>query len=1064
MRVQPSSLELRYEWPMHDDAPPGSCRSVSQPADEARPSAVFVGSGEMAQRCRSTDWSATALGPVTAWPQSLRTAVQIALAAPFPSVVLWGPDGLQIYNDAALALQSLGHPTLGRPARESPLAPWRVNDALLLRVKNGESVACPGVRCSVERAGAPEDVLLSLFYSPLRDEAGAVSGVLVTAFDSVKRPHPAPRASGDRDAFLLALGDRLRARATPSDIHAEACRMLGEWLHVDRATYASLQNGVLVVHRGHASGVAPLPPGPLPLTAAGGTILDALQRGETVAVDDVSSDAQLTAGERDALRASTIGAFVVRPIVEAGRLGAALMVADSRPRKWSEEDLSLVEQASERTWLALERVRAEATLQDGETRQTFLTELGNTLRWLGDPAQIHAAVSRLVAERFATSRAYYIEFHADEGIGVVHWDHVRGGAPSRVGVTRLDDFRPVADILCAGKAFVLNDSLDCPELPKEVGERYAALAERAQVTVPLLRGGKLVGAFTMSQATPREWTPFEISLLREAADRTWVAIERVSAEDGLRNSERRLKKALSIVTIGVMFFRLDGRVLDANDAFTRMCGYGLDELRTMRHWEVLTPSGFRDATAHAMRELAAQGETAPYEKQLVRKDGSRFWGLFAPTRLSGSGPDSECVEFILDISEQRRLHQQREDLLLAVTAAHTDAKLANKAKDEFLTTLGHELRTPLAAILLWAGALRSGAVSTTELDRALEAIVQSAESQSRLVDDLLDLSRLTSGNLSLAPRAVVVENVARAAVDVIQRTALEKGVKLEVDVPESLGAARLDPARLKQVLWNLLSNAVKFTPRGGSVTLHLRKQGGSLLAEVADTGEGIAVEFMPHVFERFRQADMGETRQHAGLGIGLAISRQLVELQGGTIEAHSEGPGRGAVFRVRLPWREPDLASPKEGATAPATMSRSALRGVTVLLVEDDAATREAMLWALTRAGAAVVPVGSGAEALSVLDAVERGERQRDAPDVMVCDLGLPGMSGDELIRRVVERRRARGERLLPACAVSAHARDVDRQRAVQSGFDLYLAKPVAPERLIEAVADLRDVSRSPEA
>jgi CheY-like chemotaxis protein len=261
------------------------------------------------------------------------------------------------------------------------------------------------------------------------------------------------------------------------------------------------------------------------------------------------------------------------------------------------------------------------------------------------------------------------------------------------------------------------------------------------------------------------------------------------------------------------------------------------------------------------------------------------------------------------------------------------------------------------------------------------------------------------------------------------------------------------------VLLNLLWNAIKFTPQGGKVTLRLRKSEGWLEAEVEDTGEGIDPGFMPHIFERFRQADMGESRAHTGLGIGLALSRQLVELHGGTLTAHSDGPGKGATFRLRLPWidaraRSAPEPDPSGESTAPSSEAR--LRGVTVLLVEDDENTREALQWTLTRAGTTVVQADSGLKALSLLEAVEHGHETGPVPDVIVSDLGLPGMSGYELIQRIAQRRKRRGQLPITACAVSAHAKSADRRRAINAGFDLYLVKPVTPEKLIEAVEDLK--------
>jgi signal transduction histidine kinase/CheY-like chemotaxis protein len=439
--------------------------------------------------------------------------------------------------------------------------------------------------------------------------------------------------------------------------------------------------------------------------------------------------------------------------------------------------------------------------------------------------------------------------------------------------------------------------------------------------------------------------------------------------------------------------------------------------------------------------------------------------------------DSHLVAVLVVGHSERRLWSDAEKQLLHDVASRTcsaalraraeaalreseaSATRANQAKDDFLATLGHELRTPLSAIVLWAGALKSGAVPLGDLNRAVKAILHSAESQSRLIEDLLDLQRLASGKLMLAPGAVVVEGVARTAIELVQVSAQAKGVEVELVIQEYLGVAVLDAARVQQVLLNLLSNAIKFTPPGGKATLRLRRVDGWLEAEVEDTGQGIPADFIAHVFERFRQADMGETRAQTGLGIGLALSHQLVELHGGSLTAHSDGPGKGAVFHLRIPWIDAELETLPELDTtteSSAPLSDARLRGVTVLLVEDDATTGEAIEWALTRAGTTVVRAGSGLEALSLLEAVDHGQEAGPLPDVIVSDIGLPGMSGYELIQRIVQRRQQRGLLPLPACAVSAHARSVDRQRAIKAGFDMYLVKPVLSENLIKAVEDLK--------
>jgi signal transduction histidine kinase len=447
----------------------------------------------------------------------------------------------------------------------------------------------------------------------------------------------------------------------------------------------------------------------------------------------------------------------------------------------------------------------------------------------------------------------------------------------------------------------------------------------------------------------------------------------------------------------------------------------------VKHWRLVAGLGIHYAVARTWTAA---------EIALIEEFGQRTWDAVGRARAEAS---------------LRRVHEQREELLAAATAARAEAEAANRAKDDFLATLSHELRTPLTAILLWARALRSGAVPLTDAARAIDAIAQCAESQSQLVEDLLDMSRLISGKVSLSRTAVDIASIAGGASEAVKPLAIAKKLTFSAHVAPDLGVALLDGERLKQIMWNLLSNAIKFTPEGGAVSLRVDKRDGTLVIEITDNGAGISPEFMPHVFQRFRQADMGETRQHMGLGIGLALSRQLVELHDGTIVAESDGAGRGARFVVRIPWRDASRETQAIRRT-PRAMAESlgSLRGLHVLLVEDDADTREAMRWMLSRAGADVNAVATADEALSSL--------QGNNSQVIVSDLGLPGVSGFELVQRVAQLYDELGEPPPPSCAVSAHARDVDRQRAIDAGFDIYLAKPVTPERLIEAAKDLRDI------
>ncbi|WP_437963422.1 hybrid sensor histidine kinase/response regulator [Sorangium sp. So ce260] len=391
----------------------------------------------------------------------------------------------------------------------------------------------------------------------------------------------------------------------------------------------------------------------------------------------------------------------------------------------------------------------------------------------------------------------------------------------------------------------------------------------------------------------------------------------------------------------------------------------------------------------------------------------------------------------------------------AAEAAQEVAEDAVRIKDAFLATVSHELRNPLNAILLWTRLLGSGRVDALKMQQGLQAVERSARAQSQLVEDLLDVSRMMEGKLHLRPRDTDLAQVAGAAVDAVRPAAEAKRIQLEAAHDDQAGLVRVDPDRIQQVLWNLLSNAVKFTPPGGRVWIRVWRDGGELRISVADTGHGISREFLPHVFERFRQADTTPQRRQAGLGLGLAISRQLVELHGGTLSAESPGEGLGAVFTVALPAsaavnRDAALATAAPRAAGPAAIARP-LRGLRVLLVEDDPDTRDVMACTLGEQGAAVTAVGSAQAALEVLSAAGAGGR----PHVLVSDLGMPDLDGYELLRRLRAMEGERGDPPLPAALVTAYARTDDHARALAAGFAAHLAKPVEPELLAAAIAQL---------
>ncbi|HZB25928.1 MAG TPA: ATP-binding protein, partial [Vicinamibacterales bacterium] len=400
----------------------------------------------------------------------------------------------------------------------------------------------------------------------------------------------------------------------------------------------------------------------------------------------------------------------------------------------------------------------------------------------------------------------------------------------------------------------------------------------------------------------------------------------------------------------------------------------------------------------------------------------------------------------LEAERLRGTNERLEEALEREQRARRETEAASYLKDEFLMTVSHELRTPLTAIYGWVRMLGGREMSAQQRGRALAALERNARAQTRLIDDLLDVSRAISGKLRLDARPVNLADLLLAAVDVLGPALAAKSLRLETDLDSGLPPVVADADRVQQIVWNLLSNAIKFTPDGGWVRLALRRIDGQVEIAVSDSGVGIDPAFLPHVFERFRQAEAGSRRRYGGLGLGLAIVRHLAELHGGTASAESDGEGRGATFRVRLPLRaahaDADVIPPQPARASPAA-AMTRLDGVRVLVVDDEADSRELFTSILESVGAEVLNASSAAGARSIL--------KTEAIDVLLSDIEMPGEDGYELLQRAA----AEGGARPPALAVTAYARAIDRRRALDAGFDWHLAKPVEPTDLIGAVASL---------
>lgn len=527
--------------------------------------------------------------------------------------------------------------------------------------------------------------------------------------------------------------------------------------------------------------------------------------------------------------------------------------------------------------------------------------------------------------------------------------------------------------------------------------------------------------------------------------------ERKQVEEALRLSEAKFRRLVESNIVGVMSADYSGNIKEANDALLQIIGYTREELVAgLIRWREMTPPEHLPKDERAIEEINSFGACAPFEKEYIRKDGSRVPILLACALLEGSQDTTICV--ILNLTSRKQAEKEREKLLEREQVARAEAEAANRMKDEFLATLSHELRTPLNAMVGWTQMLRTRKFDEKTTARALETIDRNTKSLAQLIEDVLDVSRIITGKLRLNVRPVELVSVISAALETVLPATEGKNIQIESILDPTVALVLGDANRLQQVVWNLLSNAVKFTPSGGRVEVRLERINSRIQIRVSDTGQGIAPDFLPYVFERFRQADSSMTRSHGGLGLGLAIVRHLVELHGGTVKAESPGVGQGATLIVNLPLRavrieanQPEQVQPTVTTEVP-TICPPSLDGLRVLVVDDEPDARDLLIAVLGEYGAEVTAVATASVALESLKQLQ--------PNVLVSDIGMPGEDGYALIRKVRALDAEQGGRI-PAVALTAYARAEDRKQALLAGFQLHVPKPADPAELAAAIANL---------
>jgi len=523
---------------------------------------------------------------------------------------------------------------------------------------------------------------------------------------------------------------------------------------------------------------------------------------------------------------------------------------------------------------------------------------------------------------------------------------------------------------------------------------------------------------------------------------------------------QRLTKHLENSPLVVVEWDSDFRVSRWSESAEALFGWEAEEVlgKHVNEWHFVFADDVNAVDTVTFRQREGVEIQGVLYNRNYKKDGSVIHCEWYNSVLHDeTGNLVSVLSLVLDVTDRKLAEKERADLLIRERNARRHAEEADRLKDEFLATLSHELRTPLTSILGWASMIRNGEVEGANAARAIETIERNARSQARLIDDLLDVSRIITGNLRLELNPLNLGPIVEAAVDALRPTADAKGIGLLMEFAPVARLVRGDANRLRQVIWNLLSNAIKFTPKRGHVTITLDCVESLARLTVRDTSEGISAEFLPYVFDRFRQAEGSISRKQGGLGLGLAVVRHLVELHGGNVRANSEGLDKGSTFQVELPMaqerRDPARAEERRQEIERRRSlggERVSLEGIHVLLVEDDEDSRKLLSVMLKQHGAEVTPASSAADAYRLFN--------EKLPDVLISDIGMPEQDGYELMRRIRELPVEKGG-LIPALALTGYATRKDRDLSLSAGYHRHIAKPIEQGELVAAIASLVGIS-----
>ncbi|MEO1388696.1 MAG: PAS domain S-box protein [Cyanobacteria bacterium J06634_6] len=963
--------------------------------------------GKLGVLVRSHPWETTPLGAMTSWPESLKTAVNICLDSYFPMAIWWGRDFRMIYNDAFVPVMGDRHPqAIGQTAQAIFPESWHIIGPQLNSIfetksaDRQENLLIPALR-----VGYIEESYYTYSYSPLLLANGEVGGVFTTLNETTKQI-----LSERRLETTTALAAKPCEGKTAEEVYQSIISTLAD------------------------------NPADLPFAA-----IYRLNLAKTQAVlcertpadiGDIWLPAMMDWRQQDPWKIESVlyykQAMLVEDVPELfgtvpeGVFSLPVRSAKVMPLFTSTQgsDLTIVKRSV--TGLLILGVNPARQLdREYETFYELVTvHVAGLISCISN--QDTAQALRLSEDRlssFVESNVMGILFADTNGnIDNANDEFLRIVGYSRedlaTGNLRWSEMTPPEYFSADAQGIAeAQETGSCKPYEKEYIRKDGS-------RVPVIVGYTLLG----------EGRTGSVAFILDVSDRKQI-------EEALEERETELQIVTDTVPVMISFVDAQERYRFNNREYERAFGQTASEIYGKSVRELVGESAYKKVAPYIQQVLT--GKQTAYEGWLTLpgQQAPRCYSVTYIPRFNKARSVDGFVTMISDVSDRKRIEAEREELLSREHAAREAAERASRIKDDFLAVVSHELRTPMNSILGWSQILGRGTLAPQKTTRALQAIERNAQSQMRLIDDLLDISRILRGKMSLDRKTVDPQDVIVAALETVELAAEAKNITIETTLAEC--CVNGDAGRLQQIIWNLLSNAIKFTPEGGSIQVRLRKQGAQAEVVVSDTGKGIPADFLPYVFEHFRQEDYSVTRRFGGLGLGLAITRQLVELHGGSIHVDSEGEGKGTTFTVEVP-----LASTftHEVATEPPATGLADLRGVNVLLVDDNPDSLAIAAFSLEAAGATVTTATSGAEALLAI--------RQQVPQVMVSDIGMPEMDGYQLIAQVRSLPPESGGDVA-AIALTAYAGELDFKRALAAGFQRHLTKPISPKALVESILQL---------